>query len=73
MIKDKVKKGFLEKYKIKNDDLAFYELHAKRQYTDIFIEVLDEINNIKRNEESRNNNIDLKVIRYSMRNIYEEK
>ncbi|QVK05172.1 aromatic motif membrane protein [Mycoplasma mycoides] len=69
---EKIKKDFLEKYKVKNDDLAFYELHAKRQYTDIFIEVLDEINNIKRNEESKNN-IDLKVIRYSMRNIYEEK
>ncbi|ACU78571.1 putative liporotein [synthetic Mycoplasma mycoides JCVI-syn1.0] len=68
----KIKKDFLEKYKLKNDDLAFYKLHAKRQYTDIFIEVLDEINNIKRNEESKNN-IDLKVIRYSMRNIYEEK
>ncbi|QVJ96278.1 lipoprotein [Mycoplasma mycoides subsp. capri] len=69
---EKIKKDFLEKYKLKNDDLAFYELHAKRQYTDIFIEVLDEINNIKRNKESKNN-IDLKVIRYSMRNIYEEK
>ncbi|QVK01936.1 lipoprotein [Mycoplasma mycoides subsp. capri] len=69
---EKIKKDFLEKYKVKNDDLAFYELHAKRQYTDIFIEVLDEINNIKRDEESKND-IDLKVIRYSMRNIYEEK
>ncbi|EXU60134.1 aromatic motif membrane protein [Mycoplasma mycoides] len=69
---EKIKKDFLEKYKVKNDDLAFYELHAKRQYTDIFIEVLDEINNIKGNEESKND-IDLKVIRYSMRNIYEEK
>ncbi|UZK64339.1 lipoprotein [Mycoplasma mycoides subsp. capri] len=69
---EKIKKDFLEKYKVKNDDLAFYELHTKRQYTDIFIEVLDEINSIKRNEESKND-IDLKVIRYSMRNIYEEK
>ncbi|QVJ95451.1 aromatic motif membrane protein [Mycoplasma mycoides] len=69
---EKIKKDFLEKYKVKNDDLAFYELHAKRQYTDIFIEVLDEINNIKRNEESKND-IDLKVARYSMRNIYEKK
>ncbi|QVK09281.1 aromatic motif membrane protein [Mycoplasma mycoides] len=69
---DKLKQEFIKTYKLKNDDLAFYELHAKRQYTDIFIEALDEINNIKRNEESKNN-IDLKVIRYSMRNIYEEK
>ncbi|CBW54598.1 Conserved hypothetical protein, predictedlipoprotein [Mycoplasma mycoides subsp. capri LC str. 95010] len=69
---DKLKQDFIKTYKVKNDDLAFYEPHAKRQYTDIFIEVLDEINNIKRNEESKNN-IDLKVIRYSMRNIYEEK
>ncbi|MDP4040266.1 aromatic motif membrane protein [Mycoplasma mycoides] len=69
---DKLKQDFIKTYKVQNDDSAFYELHAKRQYTDIFIEVLDEINNIKRNEESKNN-IDLKVIRYSMRNIYEEK
>ncbi|WP_107669352.1 hypothetical protein [Mycoplasma leachii] len=71
MIKDKVRKEFLKKYKSKNDDTSFYELHAKRQYNDIFIEVLDEINNIKRSQESRNNNIDLEIIRYSMRNIYE--
>ncbi|KEZ17060.1 aromatic motif membrane protein [Mycoplasma capricolum] len=71
--KDKVRKEFLKKYKSKNDDISFYELHAKRQYNDIFIEVLDEINNIKRSQESNNNNIDLKVIRYSMRNIYEKK
>ncbi|WP_434334595.1 aromatic motif membrane protein [Mycoplasma capricolum subsp. capricolum] len=71
--KDKVRKEFLKKYKSKNDDISFYELHAKRQYNDIFIEVLDEINNIKRSQESNNSNIDLKVIRYSMRNIYEKK
>ncbi|WP_434333495.1 aromatic motif membrane protein [Mycoplasma capricolum subsp. capricolum] len=71
--KDKVRKEFLKKYKNKNDDISFYELHAKRQYNDIFTEVLDEINNIKRSQESNNSNIDLKVIRYSMRNIYEKK
>ncbi|KKW61265.1 aromatic motif membrane protein [Mycoplasma capricolum] len=71
--KDKVRKEFLKKYKGKNDDISFYELHSKRQYNDIFIEVLDEINNIKRSQESNNSNIDLKVIRYSMRNIYEKK
>ncbi|WP_434329474.1 aromatic motif membrane protein [Mycoplasma capricolum subsp. capricolum] len=71
--KDKVRKEFLKKYKSKNDDISFYELHAKRQYNDIFIEVLDEINSIKRSQESNNSNIDLKVIRYSMRNIYEKK
>lgn len=71
--KDKVRKEFLKKYKSKNDDISFYEFHAKRQYNDIFIEVLDEINNIKRSRENNNSNIDLKVIRYSMRNIYEKK
>ncbi|WP_369024865.1 aromatic motif membrane protein [Mycoplasma capricolum] len=71
--KDKVRKEFFKKYKSKNDDISFYELHAKRQYNDIFIEVLDEINNIKRSQENNNSNIDLKVIRYSMRNIYEKK
>ncbi|WP_207942621.1 aromatic motif membrane protein [Mycoplasma capricolum] len=71
--KDKVRKEFLKKYKSKNDDISFYELHAKRQYNDILIEVLDEINNIKRSQENNNSNIDLKVIRYSMRNIYEKK
>ncbi|WP_434335782.1 aromatic motif membrane protein [Mycoplasma capricolum subsp. capricolum] len=71
--KDKLRKEFLKKYKSKNDDISFYELHAKRQYNDIFIEVLDEINNIKRSQENNNSNIDLKIIRYSMRNIYEKK
>ncbi|WP_434335218.1 aromatic motif membrane protein [Mycoplasma capricolum subsp. capricolum] len=70
---DKLKQDFIKTYKLKNDDISFYELHAKRQYNDIFIEVLDEINNIKRSQENNNSNIDLKVIRYSMRNIYEKK
>nr|VZK65697.1 hypothetical protein MF5292_00875 [Mycoplasma feriruminatoris]VZR75840.1 hypothetical protein MF5294_00873 [Mycoplasma feriruminatoris]VZR98607.1 hypothetical protein MF5293_00870 [Mycoplasma feriruminatoris] len=70
---EKLKKEFIEKYKNRNDDSAFYELHSKRQYNDLFVEALDEFNNINRNKENKENNIDLKVIRYSMRNIYEKK
>ncbi|WFQ94736.1 aromatic motif membrane protein [Mycoplasma feriruminatoris] len=69
----KLKKEFIEKYKNRNDDSAFYELHSKRQYNDLFVEALDEFNNINRNKENKENNLDLKVIRYSMRNIYEKK
>nr|VZR98664.1 hypothetical protein MF5295_00879 [Mycoplasma feriruminatoris] len=68
-----LKEKFLESYVSKNDDSAFYELHSKRQYNDLFVEALDEFNNINRNKENKENNIDLKVIRYSMRNIYEKK
>ncbi|WFQ95561.1 aromatic motif membrane protein [Mycoplasma feriruminatoris] len=70
---DKLKEQFLKTYVSKNDDSAFYELHSKRQYNDLFVEALDEFNNINRNKENKENNIDLKVIRYSMRNIYEKK
>ncbi|WFQ91381.1 lipoprotein [Mycoplasma feriruminatoris] len=68
-----LKEKFLESYVPKNDDSSFYELHSKRQYNDLFVEALDEFNNIKRGQENKENNLDLKVIRYSMRNIYEKK
>ncbi|WFQ90560.1 aromatic motif membrane protein [Mycoplasma feriruminatoris] len=68
-----LKEKFLESYVPKNDDSSFYELHSKRQYNDLFVEALDEFNNIKRGQENKGNNLDLKVIRYSMRNIYEKK